>query len=338
MSTISVIIATFNRPVLLTEAVESVLQQSRAVHETIIVDDGSIPPVDVEGLTKRFGTKLRVIRNREPQGLAWARNQGVESARGDYIVHLDDDDLYAPQLVEHCAAVLDEDPRTQLVFIGVEGFGSRAEHFNRAHRAGLEKVVEQARGRISEGASYRFDDSLLHGLLNQVPMSFQRVMTRRQVWHDVTRLRYTSYGLAFGLASEEQAKQMIRGTLRDSEWALYAALSCRRTALIQEPLYRQRCEGQGTSSQLAMRHTHRSQALMIKSVLDKLVRSDAQFRALRKPVRASLSNAYFNAAYECMTEGLYRSSLGYLWRTACLGPRLRHAKLFARLAGGYLGG
>ncbi len=335
VSSISVIIPTLNRPSLLAEAVDSALNQSRMPEEIIVVDDGSVPPVDGDDLVARFGDTVRVIRNEVSQGLAWARNQGAEAARGDYLVHLDDDDLYAPELLAECASLLDEDPQLELVFIGVEGFGRSAEHFNRVHPAGTAKVIEQGGGRPWRDTVYVFGDRLIHGLLNRVPMPFQRVMARRTVWQAVTRLRYRSYQRTFALASEQQAREMIRGTLRDSEWALYAGLTCRKTALLNKPLYRQRCEAQGRSSKPEMRQKHLQQSVIIKSALNDLAQGDEQFRGLRKPIRESLSKAYFDAAYECMHERLYRPSFRYLWHTARLGPRLVHIKLFAKLALNY---
>lgn len=98
------------------------------------------------------------------------------------MVQLDDDDLFAPELVETCAGVLDAEPDTQAVFIGVRGFGGGAEHFNRVHPAGVAKVVANGGGRPDAESVVRFGPALAAGLLRQVPMPFQRVMVRREAW------------------------------------------------------------------------------------------------------------------------------------------------------------
>lgn len=130
MNSISVIVPTLNRPALLLQAVESAARQTQAPLEILVVDDGSAPAVDVAALGRAFGGIVRVLRNEQPQGLAWARHQGAAEARGDYVVQLDDDDLFSPSLVADCAAVLDAEPSIELAFIGVKGFGRAAEHFN----------------------------------------------------------------------------------------------------------------------------------------------------------------------------------------------------------------
>lgn len=332
MSTISVIIPTLNRPALLSDAIASALHQSRAPDEIIVVDDGSSPPVNVDDLVSQFGDKIRVIRNEKSQGLAWGRNQGVEAARGDYIAHLDDDDLFAPEALEECASLLDEDPALELVFIGVKGFGSSAEYFNRVHPVGVSKVIEQGGGRLLREDVFVFDNHIIHGLLNHVPMPFQRLMTRRPIWQKVSRLRNRSYQLAFGLPSEADAKHLVRGTMRDSEWALYAGIACNKLALLNKALYLQRCEGQGGSSQPAMKQKHIQQAVAIKTVLYELAKRDDKFRSFREIMTINLAHTYFSSAYDCIDARLYGRSLNYLWHAVLLRPSIKQLRLLAKLA------
>jgi glycosyltransferase involved in cell wall biosynthesis len=92
----SVIIPCFNIQVYLPEALESVCNQTRAVREIILVDDGSKepvrPPSDWEG------PPLRIIRT-ENRGPAAARNLGISLAAGTFIAFLDADDAWAPAKV-----------------------------------------------------------------------------------------------------------------------------------------------------------------------------------------------------------------------------------------------
>lgn len=331
MKSISVIVSTLNRPALLLEAIQSAVRQSRAPAEVIVVDDGSKPPVDRGALVTRLGPVVRVIRNTESQGLAWSRHQGVEAAIGDYVVHLDDDDVYAQDLISSSAALLDADPALELVFLGVKGFGSGAEHFDRVHPLGVAKVIAQGAGMAQGNDTYAFDGRLVRGLLNQVPMPFQRVMARRVAWLKVSALRVAAYRSAFGLASDAEARALIRGTLRDSEWAVYAAIACSRLALVDKPLYLQRCEGQGGSSQPAMRQKHIAQAVIIKSVMNKAAAVQPEMQPYRRHIRENLARTHFDAAYELMNAGVYCSAFQYLGTSFLLAPRIRHMKLLARL-------
>jgi hypothetical protein len=336
MSTISVIIPTLNRYDLVREAIESATHQSRPPAEVIVVDDGSEPHVDADAFAREFGGIVRVLRNERPQGLAWARHQGVEAAHGDYIVHLDDDDLFSRSLIEDCAATLDADPSIELVFIGVKGFGRSAEHFNRVHPAGTARVVQQGSGAVWRNGVYIFGPDLFRGLLSQVPMPFQRIMVRREMWHKVSRLRLAAYQTALGLASPAVARDRIRGTLRDSEWALYAALACRKTALIDCPIYLQRCDGQGRSSQGQMRQKHIRQNVEIRTVLTQASRSLPELRAFRPQIAQDLAKTHFDAAYEFIDLGQYAMGLHHLGQAVRLAPSLKAAKLLLKLGAAWV--
>lgn len=336
MNSVSVIVPTLNRPALLLEAVESAGRQSRGPLEVLVLDDGSKPPVDADELLARFGSIVRVLGNAQTQGLAWARHQGVDAARGDYVVHLDDDDLFSKNLIEECAATLDADPSIDLVFIGTEGFGRSAAHFNRVHPAGTARVIEQGGGTVGREGVYIFGSDLIHGLLNQVPMPFQRVMARREVWQRVSRLRLAAYQAALGLDSLEAARDRIRGTLRDSEWALYAALACQKTALVDRPLYLQRCDGQGRSSQAEMRQRHIRQGIEIRSVLKQASSFVPELRAFRQDIAESLSRSHFDAAYELIGLGQYADALHHMRQNLRLGLNLKAAKLLLKLGAAWL--
>ena len=91
MSTISVVIPTYNRAALLPEAIESALGQSYAPVEIIVVDDGSKD--DTEAVVRRFGAAVRYI----PQpnaGVGVARNTGATRASGRWVAFLDSDDAW----------------------------------------------------------------------------------------------------------------------------------------------------------------------------------------------------------------------------------------------------
>ena len=83
----SVIIPTRNRENYLIEAVTSVLAQSYAALELLVVNDGE--PLDVMFDDPR----VRVLDNHKRTAVP-ARNLGVTEARGEFIAFLDDDDFF----------------------------------------------------------------------------------------------------------------------------------------------------------------------------------------------------------------------------------------------------
>ncbi|HEU0014789.1 MAG TPA: glycosyltransferase family 2 protein [Longimicrobium sp.] len=89
----SVVVPTYNRPAMLRRAVSSVLAQTFADFEVIVVDDASPggPPLLEPGPAD---PRVRVIRNERNLGAGASRNAGIRAARGRYISFLDDDDEY----------------------------------------------------------------------------------------------------------------------------------------------------------------------------------------------------------------------------------------------------
>src|SRR4051812_26873537 len=96
-SLVSVIIPTYNRANVVSEAVESVLNQTYSKVELIVVDDGSTD--DTLEKLRRFGNTITVI-TQENAGPSAARNAGIANARGDLIAFLDSDDLWLPTNLE----------------------------------------------------------------------------------------------------------------------------------------------------------------------------------------------------------------------------------------------
>lgn len=99
-TSISVIIPTFNRPEVVPFAIQSVLAQTAAAAEIIVVDDGS--DKDMRIVLAHLGDRVRVIRQ-ENKGLSGARNTGIAAARSDWIAFLDDDDEHEPDRLARAA-------------------------------------------------------------------------------------------------------------------------------------------------------------------------------------------------------------------------------------------
>ena len=90
---ISVIITTYNRAAMVTEAVESVLAQEMTDFELIVIDDGSTD--ETEERLSIYGSRLKYYQQ-ENAGVSSARNRGLESARAPLVAFLDSDDLWLP--------------------------------------------------------------------------------------------------------------------------------------------------------------------------------------------------------------------------------------------------
>ena len=93
---VSVVVRTKERPELLREALASLAAQTYSPIEAVIVNDGG---VDVAEIIDDFLSDIdhiQYIHQSESGGRAYAANVGLQSARGEWIGFLDDDDLYEP--------------------------------------------------------------------------------------------------------------------------------------------------------------------------------------------------------------------------------------------------
>jgi glycosyltransferase involved in cell wall biosynthesis len=121
---ISVIVPCYNHARFLPEAVESVVAQTLADWEMIIIDDGSPDNTAAvaQQLIARHGQRIRLLRLRNG-GLARARNAALLLAAGAYILPLDADDRILPTMLERTAAVLEAEPKIDIVYTDVSHFG-----------------------------------------------------------------------------------------------------------------------------------------------------------------------------------------------------------------------
>src|SRR5207244_9535415 len=99
--------------------VESVLAQTLADLELIVVDDGSTD--GTAAMLASFAERdLRIrVQTRSPAGLAPALNAGCALARAPYIARMDADDVSLPDRLERQAAFLDSHAEVALLGGGV---------------------------------------------------------------------------------------------------------------------------------------------------------------------------------------------------------------------------
>ena len=93
---ISVVIPSFNRKHTLPRALQSIVDQTSAVDEIIVVDDGSIDGSS-QFIEHQF-PQVNLIQQQN-QGVSAARNRGIEAARYDWIALLDSDDSWLPHKI-----------------------------------------------------------------------------------------------------------------------------------------------------------------------------------------------------------------------------------------------
>lgn len=117
----SVVIPSRDRQADLSTCLRSVCEADNGrLLEIIVIDDGSRPPVNTDGVAGPV--HIRLIRNERPEGPDLSRNGAARVACGDYLVFLDDDARVAHDWFDVAADMIDQ---------GIRAFTGRVLPFDR---------------------------------------------------------------------------------------------------------------------------------------------------------------------------------------------------------------
>lgn len=108
----SVLMPAYNVEGFIAEALDSVLAQSRAPSEIIVVDDASTDRTPE--ILERYRGRITMLRQ-ERSGSGVARNRAAAAASGEYLVMLDADDILLPWALETVASHVVEHARPTVV-------------------------------------------------------------------------------------------------------------------------------------------------------------------------------------------------------------------------------
>ncbi len=116
----SVILPVFNRRNKISEAIQSVLNQSYTNWELLVIDDCSTD--DTANIILAYtDSRINYLKNLKNQGPAGSRNNGIKNAKGKIISFLDSDDQYFPDFLEKTFQVLKlVNPNVGFIWTGLE--------------------------------------------------------------------------------------------------------------------------------------------------------------------------------------------------------------------------
>ena len=129
---VSVIMPVYNAMPYLTDCLDSVLAQTMRNFELICVDDGSTD--ESLNVLKSYAQKddrVRILTQRN-QYAGVARNNGMDAARGEYLLFLDADDLFAPEMLEKMLRRCTED-RADICICNIDVYDMSADSFRRSN-------------------------------------------------------------------------------------------------------------------------------------------------------------------------------------------------------------
>ncbi|MCM1087822.1 MAG: glycosyltransferase [Muribaculaceae bacterium] len=102
MPRVSIIITVYNGAKYLTECLESVLSQTLTDTEIICVDDASTD--ETPRILEKYRNKIQILTNEVNCMAGESRNRGLQAANGEYVIFLDADDIFEPDMLEKAYA------------------------------------------------------------------------------------------------------------------------------------------------------------------------------------------------------------------------------------------
>jgi glycosyltransferase involved in cell wall biosynthesis len=124
MNSVSVVVPCYNQAKYLDLCLNSILKQTYNNWECIIINDGSTD--NTIEIAKSWITKDNRFRliNQINKGLSKARNIGIKSAKGEFILPLDSDDYISDNYIEECITSFNQNKTIKLVYGKGEKFGA----------------------------------------------------------------------------------------------------------------------------------------------------------------------------------------------------------------------
>jgi glycosyltransferase involved in cell wall biosynthesis len=157
---VSAVITAYNSEAFIAEAIRSVLDQSRAVDEIVVVDDGSTD--HTRQIVAEFADQGIKFVQQHNKGAGGARNRGIRETSGDFIAFLDGDDIWLPDKIRLQLDYFSDHPQAALV----SGF---ARWWN------VDKNTVRISGRVPRDMNTLRQEILVHNVLGNPSM----VMVRR---------------------------------------------------------------------------------------------------------------------------------------------------------------
>lgn len=130
MARVSIIMPMYNAESYISETIDSVLSQSYADWELIIVDDCSTD--NSYDIAREYASKderIKLLKNECNMGAAKARNIAIYNASGRYVAYLDADDLWMPLKLEK-QVVFAEANKCGMCFTSYETIEEDGKHRN----------------------------------------------------------------------------------------------------------------------------------------------------------------------------------------------------------------
>lgn len=260
---VSVVMSAYNSAEYLGQAIESILQQTFAGFEFIIIDDGSTDRTwnILSGYAEQ-DQRIRLFKNARNIGLTKSLNRGIMQAKGTYIARQDADDISLPERLQTQVAYMESHPSTALLAAGVQYIDEKGNQlwrdippqndtlllWNLLFRNPLRhstvcwrrQLIEERIGRYSPEFMYAQDYELWERIAEKLPIAvFPEVLVKMR-WHaDALSVKQMEAQDAFAIqVTRRQLQSYLPGEyLSDQEIANFRVMPRQKDILQTRRFY-----------------------------------------------------------------------------------------------------
>jgi glycosyltransferase involved in cell wall biosynthesis len=187
---ITVVIPTHARPELLARAIRSVLAQTVAAIEVVVVLDGE-DPATTRVLERFSDDRIRHITLERNSGGGRARNAGVSEARGEWIAFLDDDDEFLPHKLELQLAAAKKERGAALVVCQTVAHNEKSNQLWPARFPGEGESISEylfCRRKLRQGEAFLQTSTYFVSRELAMRVPFRTDLARHQDWDWLLRM------------------------------------------------------------------------------------------------------------------------------------------------------
>lgn len=169
---ISVLMPAYNSEQYVAEAIESILNQTFADFEFIIINDGSTDNTAkiIDEYAQR-DKRIKFVNNKKNKGLIGVLNEGLDLATGEYIARMDSDDISLPMRFEKQIEYMDAHPECGVLGTWFQMFGNATSIVRHPKHIGLLNILSDEhvghptvmlRKSVIDKYGFRYDPNYKH--------------------------------------------------------------------------------------------------------------------------------------------------------------------------------